>query len=231
MSESQLKARRATRAKAVLERGEKLFEVEQVEVRSCNGGVAKACGSFLYLGSLTDKKGSSGPEIRRRIKKATETFRRLWRVWSMKGLPLKLKGRLYSAFVHSVLLYNSEVWTITETEMYVMRRLVGEVVRSADDKRLTESQLLEMLGLESIQSLIRKRKLQWVAHCARRGEEDLSWKRIVREVEDGKSKWGSRLKEDWKESVHSTSASRSKIDVGWHPSWGWGRKKKGKKNT
>ena len=208
MSESQLKARRATRAKAVLERGEKLFEVEQVEVRSCNGGVAKACGSFLYLGSLTDKKGSSGPEIRRRMKKAKETFRRLWRVWAMKGLPLKLKGRLYSAFVHSVLLYNSEVWTITETEMkalvgrngYLMRRLVGEVVRNADDKRLTESQLLEMLGLESIQSLIRKRKLQWVAHCARRGEEDLSWKRIVREVEDGKSKWGTRLKEDWKVS-------------------------------
>ena len=62
----------------------------------------------------------------------------------MKGLPLKLKGRLYSAFVHSVLLYNSEVWTITETEMkalvgrngYLMRRLVGEVVTRADDKRL-----------------------------------------------------------------------------------------------
>ena len=44
---------------------------------------------------------------------------------------------------------------------YLMRRLVGEVVTSADDKRLTESQLLEMLGLDSIQSLIRKRKLQW----------------------------------------------------------------------
>ena len=84
MCESQLTARRATRAKAVLERGEKLFEVEQVEVRSCNEGEAKACGSFLYLGSLTDKKGSSGPEIR--IKKATETFRRLWRVWAMKRL-------------------------------------------------------------------------------------------------------------------------------------------------
>ena len=106
-----------------------------------------------------------------------------------------------------MLLHNSEVWTITETEMkalvgrngYLMRRLVGEVVRSADDKRLTESQLLEMLGLESIQSLIRKRKLQWVAHCARRGEENLTWKRMVREVEDGKSKWGTRLKEDWKE--------------------------------
>ena len=66
--------------------------------------------------------------------------------------------------------------------------MVGEVVRSANDKRLTESQLLEMLGLESIQTLIRKRKLEWVAHCARRGEEDLTWKRMVREVVDGKSK-------------------------------------------
>ena len=80
MSESQLKARRATRAKAVLERREKIFDVEQVEVRSCNGGVAKACGSFLYFGSHTDNKGSSGPEIRRRIKKASETFRSIWRV-------------------------------------------------------------------------------------------------------------------------------------------------------
>ena len=71
MSESQPKARRATRAKAVLERGDKIVEVEPVEVRSCNGEVAKACGSFLCPRSLTDNKGSSGPEIRRRIKKAS----------------------------------------------------------------------------------------------------------------------------------------------------------------
>ena len=100
---------------------------------------------------------------------------------------------------------------------YLMRRLVGEVVRSADDKRLTESQLLEMLGLESIQSLIRKRKLQWVAHCARRGEEDLTWKRMAREVENGKSKWGTRLKEDWKElGVKSVGGGCNKgKDRGW----------------
>ena len=87
-----------------------------------------------------------------------------------------------------MLLYHCKVWNITEIEMkalvgrngYLMRRLAGELVRSADDKRLMESQLLEMLGLESIQSLIRKRKLQWVAHCARRGDKDLMWKRMAR---------------------------------------------------
>ena len=143
----------------------KVFDVELVEVRSCNGEIAKACGSFFHLGSLTDNKGSFGPEIRKRIKKSSETFRRLWRVWVMNGLPVKLKSRLRWAFVHSMLLYNCEVWDITETEMkalvgrngYLMRRLVGEVVRSTDDKRLTENKLLEMLDLDSIQSLIRKR--------------------------------------------------------------------------
>ena len=85
-------------------------------------------------------------------------------------------------------------------------------MRNAEDKRLTESPLLEMLGLESIQSLIRKRKLQWAAHCARRGEEDLTWKRMVREIEDEESKWGSRVKEDWKElGVNTVRGRRNKV--------------------
>ena len=115
---------------------------------------------------------------------------------------------------------------------YLMRRLVGEIVRSADDKRLTESQVLEMLGLESIQSLIRKRKLQWVAHCARRGDKDLTWKRTVREVEDGKSQWGSRLKEDWKElGVKLVRGRCNKVkDRGWLASKLGGSKKKRKEN-
>ena len=88
-----------------------------------------------------------------------------------------------------------------------------------------------MLGLESIQSLIRKRKLQWVAHCARRGDEDLTWKRMLREIEDEKSKWGSRLKEDWKAlGVNTVRGWCDKVkDRGWVASKSGGRKKKGKK--
>ena len=68
-----------------------------------------------------------------------------------------------------------------------------------------------------------------MAHCARRGDKDLTWKRMVREVEDGKSKRGRRLKEDWKELGVNTvrgGAARSRIDVGWHPNLEGGRKKK-----
>ena len=82
---------------------------------------------------------------------------------------------------------------------------------------MTESQLLEMLGLESMQSLIRKRKLQWVAHCARTGDKDLTWKRMVREFEDGESKWGTRLKEEWKTlGVNAVRGWCNKVkDRGW----------------
>ena len=55
----------------------------------------------------------------------------------MKGLSLKLKGRLYSAFVLSAMLHNCEVWNITKSELkdleaknvYLMRKVVGNDVR------------------------------------------------------------------------------------------------------
>jgi len=115
------------------------------------------CGSFVYLGSLTTNKGESGMEIRRRIIKAGEVCRSLGKVWKMKGLSLKLKGRLFSAFVLSVLLYNSEVWVIGKGEMkdleekvvYFMRKVVRKKVRK-EEERLSNQQLREMLGMESV---------------------------------------------------------------------------------
>ena len=56
-----------------------------------------------------------------------------------------------------------------------------------------------------------------MAHYARRGDKGLTWKRMMREVEDGKSKGGTRLKEDWKElGVKSIGGGRNKVkDRGW----------------
>ena len=70
ISEKELRTRRVTRDTAARKRGEKIMDVEPVEVRSCNGGMATPCGSFVYLGSLTTAKCSSGPETRSRILKA-----------------------------------------------------------------------------------------------------------------------------------------------------------------
>ena len=57
---------------------------------------------------------------------------------------------------------------------------------------------------------------------------------MVREIEDGKWKWGNRFKEDWKElGVNSIGGWCNKVkDRGWLASkLREGRKKKGKKTT
>ena len=125
MSEKELRRRRVTRDTAAKKRDERIINAEPVEVKCCNGKMVTPCRSFVYLGSLTNNKGESGMEIRRRIIKAGEVCRSLGKVWKMKGLSLKLKGRLFSAFVLSVLLYNSEVWVIGKREM---TDLEGKVV-------------------------------------------------------------------------------------------------------
>ena len=82
--------------------------------------------------------------------------------------------------------------------------------------------------------MIRKRKLQWVAHCARRGDKDLTWKRMVREFEDVKSKWGSRLNKEWKTfGVNSIRGWCNKVkDRGWLAfKLGGSKKKRKEKKT
>ena len=80
--------------------------------------------------------------------------------------------------------------------VYLMRKVVVNDVRH-EEKRLSVSRLLEMLGLESIEMMIRQKRLQWIAHCARRGESDLTWRRMRRELLDGQSGWGIQIREEW----------------------------------
>ena len=80
-----------------------------------------------------------------------------------------------------MLLYNSEVWVIGKREMEVLEgKVVGEKVRKEKEgERMSNQQLREMLGIESVERMIRKRRLQWVAYSARRGQGDFTWKGML----------------------------------------------------
>ena len=94
------------------------------------------------------------------------------------------------------MLYNCEAWSINKSELkdleakdvYRMRKLVSNNVRD-EEERLSGPQLLEMLDLESVKMMTRKETLQWTAHYARKGESDLTWRRMQREFEDEQSQW------------------------------------------
>ena len=86
-----------------------------------------------------------------------------------------------------------------------------------------------MLGLESIEMMIRKKMLQWIAHGDRRGESDLIWRRMRRELENEQSRWGEQIREEWEKlGVGSVKQWCEKVeDRSWLASKIGGRKKKG----
>ena len=63
---------------------------------------------FCCLGDTIGAIGGAGDSVMTRIRTGWSKFRDLMPMLASKGLPLKAKGALYSAFVSSIRLYGSE---------------------------------------------------------------------------------------------------------------------------
>ena len=124
----------------------------------------------------------------------------------MKGLSLKLKGRLFSAFVLSGLLYNSEVWVIGKKGDEGSSRegcILHEEGSGREGEKRGRGRATVKPTIEGdawyVKKMIRKRRLHWVAHSARRGQSDFTWKGMRRETEDEKSGWVEQIRIEWNE--------------------------------
>ena len=91
----------------------------------------KRVEKFNYLGSLITSDGKCDTEIKKRIAMAKDTFEKLSNIFKDRKLNIK-KNKLLKCYVHSVLLYGSECWTISPTiennlkatEMWFYRRVM-----------------------------------------------------------------------------------------------------------
>ena len=73
---------------------------------------------FTYLGSIVCSNGNLDAEISARVAKANAVFGRLLRTIFHKPQISRLtKARIYSASVASVVLYSSETWPLTQSQM------------------------------------------------------------------------------------------------------------------
>ena len=79
-------------------------EVEEVE-------------SFEYTGSVLDKLGGTETDIKRRVALARIAFTRLQNIWRSARFSQKTKLGIQNSNVLSVLLYGSELWRVTATDL------------------------------------------------------------------------------------------------------------------
>ena len=85
-----------------------------------DGSQLKQTDGFVYLGGCIHSVDGSEADVSRRVGLARGIFQSLNKIWDSKELRKATKIQVYESLVLSVLLYNSETWTLKEEN-----RLIG----------------------------------------------------------------------------------------------------------
>jgi hypothetical protein len=128
----------------------------------------KNCSSFKYLGGwIPDGK----EDLSQRRALAWSAVSRLRPIWNSKTLSDVLRSALFKATVETVLLYNAETWTTTDTFLEKLDAIHSGLLRAVFDihwpTRISNADLYQRANLNSASSVIRKRRLALAGHIIR----------------------------------------------------------------
>ena len=125
-----------------------------------------------YLGSIFEAGGSQMTDVRARIAMAQTRFGKLRHIWHDNDLHRGLKLRLYKACVCSILTYGSEAWTLSTS---ITRALNGANAQmmAAITGNTPHQEASAKTRTFDIVMWIRARRLQWLGHILRMGDERL----------------------------------------------------------
>ena len=136
---------------------------------------------FRYLGAYVEEGGELDREVERKVQAGWCKWREASGVLCDKRMPMKLKGKFYSAVVRPAMTYSSECWAVKQShiqklsvaEMRMLRMMCGVTRRD----RVRNTHVRASLGVESIEDKLAHRRLSWFGHVSRKQSED-----VVRKV-------------------------------------------------
>ena len=172
--------------------------------------------SFVYLGSVLDKLGGTGADIKRRLALARIAFTRLQNIWRSGKFSQKTKLRILNSNVLSVLLYGVEMWRVTATDLNKVdvfhRTCLRRVLRRFWPNHLSNEEFYEATGSTSVSALIRVRRWRWIGHILRTSASSIS-RTALTWAPEGKRR-RDRLRKTWRRTVE-----KERNQLRWH-SWG-----------
>ena len=93
------------------------------------GSNLEVVDKFCYLGDTLDAGCGTVSSTVTRVRSGWKKFRELLPLLTTKAISLKVKGELYAACVHSVMLYGSETWPIKVEESQRLHRNEMSMIR------------------------------------------------------------------------------------------------------
>jgi hypothetical protein len=128
--------------------------------------------SFSYLGCIVSRDQRMDLELESRLLKATTAFNMLRQViWHRKNVSIEAKLRIFRSCVLPVLLYGSEVWSLTVVQekrigtfyMECLRTLLGLNVGD----RVPNEIVLQLCDQPKIEEIMCRNRLRWFGHANR----------------------------------------------------------------
>ena len=161
--------------------------------------------SFVYLGSIMDKKGGTEADIKSRIGKARSAFTSLNKIWKDRQISLRTKLRLYNSNVKAILLYGCETWNTSQTCMKKLQTFVNRCLRKILKIRWTDriknEEVWEKTEQELICAEIGRRRWRWIGHTLRKPTSSITKKALDWNPQGARKR--GRPRTTWKRSITS----------------------------
>lgn len=125
-----------------------------------------------FLGTKLDTNN----EIKRRKGLAIDAIRTLKSIFQSSKLSVKIKARTFEAYVTSIFLYNSEIWTLSQSDEKAIdsfqRRILRSCVLNIRWPTIVKNEdVYTLTNQKPWSKTIAHRRLSWLGHLARLPEE------------------------------------------------------------
>ena len=159
------------------------------------GQVYKQTIQFVYLGGAITADSDLSIEIMRRLWRAWACFQRYkMEIYDRPSVRLRLKVRLLKVEVVETLLYGCTTWSPNKPDYDMLRwvhhsmllRCLGWRKRNRDDHTLSYADAPAKTASESIEAIVRKRRILFAGFVARMGEQRLPQRVMFVEFVGGK---------------------------------------------
>ena len=150
-------------------------------------------------------------------------------MWTSFQYSIKTKLRLYLSWVLSTLLYSSECWRMTESDLNKLSSFhtknLRRIMQIFWPKTIFNQHLLTCYNLDSMGTIIMWKQWRWIGHEMRREPGNISHTALHWTPPQRKQKWG-RPKNTWHRTVeralktlHHTWGTAQKLAQN-RPEWG-----------
>ena len=176
--------------------------------------------AFAYLGSVVSTEEGTEEDIKRRLGKAMEVFRKLQKMWSLTFISMKIKLQLYNTIVLPTAPYASETWKSTPTISKKLdvfhQRCLWKILEISYFDHITNDEVIRRAQSRHLQDIVIERRVKFAGHILgmfedRPAKVAMKWQPLLGKRKRGRTKITRRI--TFKKDFSSVNKSWENIDL------------------